>query len=590
MSTSATPRTQPSPIIVVSGLKHTYRRSKKIRIEALQGIDLTVQQGEIFGLVGPDGAGKSTLLKALSGLIHPNEGTVTLAGEAPAKVRELIGYVSQAGGVDPDLTVIENLSYIAGLHSLAKGLAEERSAGLLERLHLGPVADKLVASIGGGRRRMLALAGELLPDPDFLFLDEPTTGIDPMSRRTVWELLFERARTGRTIVLATQFASEADQCTRIAFMSGGTISRIGTPAEMRDRISEINPDGGTANQLRGAFDSAIAGLEKHRPPPFPFARPVPHGFGNVAIRAARLTKSFGKREAVSGINLEVRRGEVFGLVGESGTGKTSILRMLAGLLTADDGECDIAGEDSSRGLDYDTRRHIGYLPQSFTLFGELTVDDNLDFLAGIHHVPPAEFEIKHQWVYELLSLPGGGKTLVDSLEASEKRRLAFAAAVIHEPEVLLLDGPTTTLDPQMRHFLWDVLEGFAARGTAVLLATPYLTEAERCDRVGILSDGRLLAVGTPAELRSAHDANVVEFAAAPSAIPVLRAMLKPWRVWPVAGRVHVIADGDAQAGVREVSRRLSEAGIVMEKVQTRPLSLEDVSVLLTADRRGRPMF
>jgi ABC-type multidrug transport system ATPase subunit len=589
MTTSTTSSNDPNPIIVVHDLKHTYK-SKKVWIEALRGIDLTVQQGEILCLVGPDGAGKTTLLKALSGLIHPDEGTVTLAGEAPAKVRELIGYVSQAGGVDPDLTVIENLSYIAGLHNLANGIAEVRSEELLRRLQLEPVADRLVASIGGGRRRMLALAGELLPDPDFIFLDEPTTAIDPISRRACWELLFERASEGKTIVLATQFAWEADQCARIAFMSDGTIARIGTPAEMRERISAMNPGAGTADQLRDAFDSAIAGLEKRPPPPFPFSRPVQSKSGEVAIRAAGLTKSFGKVDAVQGINFEVRSGEIFGLVGESGTGKTTILRLLAGLLTADDGECEIAGEYSDRGLDYETRRHIGYLPQSFALFGELTVDDNLDFLAGIHQVDQAEFEIKRHWVYELLSLPRGGKTLVDSLEAGEKRRLAFAAAVLHEPEVLLLDGPTTTIDPQTRHFIWDVLEGFAARGTAILLATPYLTEAERCDRVGFLSDGRLLAVGTPDELRSAQHANVVEFNAPVSAIEVLRGVLNPWRVWPMAGRIHAIADGDAQTSVQELSKQLSEVGIVMERVQTRPLSLEDVSVLLTADSRGRPMF
>ena len=587
MSTSATSSNDPPPIIAVHGLKHTYGKKKR-QFEALRGIDLTVRQGEILGLVGPDGAGKSTLLKALSGLIHPNEGTVTLAGEAPAKVRELIGYVSQAGGVDPDLTVTENLSYVAGLHSIASDTAEVRAADLLKLLQLEPVADRLVASIGGGRRRMVTLAGALLPDPDFIFLDEPTNAVDPMSRRACWELLSERARAGKTIVISTQFAWEADQCTRIAFMSGGTIHRIGTPAEMLERISELKPGAGTESQLRDAFDSVIAGLEKHRPPPFPFTRPVQPKSGE-AIRAAGLTKSFGKVEAVQGISFEVSYGEIFGLVGESGTGKTSILRMLGGLLTAEDGDCEIAGEDPNRGLDYASRRHIGYLAQSFTLFGELTVDDNLDFLAGIHQVPPDEFEIKRQWAYELLSLQSGGKTLVDSLEAGDKRRLAFAAAVLHEPEVLLLDGPTMTVDPPMRHVLWDVLEGFAARGAAVLLATPYLTEAERCDRVGFLSDGRLLAVGTPDELKSAQDANVVEFDAGPSAIAVLRGMLKPWRVWPVAGRIHAIADGDAQTGVRELSKQLVEAGIVMERVQTRPLSLEDVSVLLTADSRGRTM-
>ena len=575
-------------MIVVRGLKHTYRKSKKVLIEALRGIDLTAEQGEILCLVGPDGSGKSTLLKALSGLIQPSEGTVTLAGEAPARVREIIGYVSQVGGVDPDLTVVENLSYIAGLHGIASETAEARSEELLKLLQLEPVADRLVASIGGGRRRMLALAGELLPDPEFIFLDEPTTAIDPISRRACWELLFEQARAGKTIVIATQFAWEADQCTSIAFMSGGTIRRVGTPSEMRIRISEIDPGAGTASQLRDAFDSVIAGLEKNQPPPFPFSRPVSqHKIGEVAIRAAGLTKSFGKVDVLEEINFEVPYGEIFGLVGESGTGKTTILRMLAGLLSSDDGDCNIAGEDPYRGLDYDLRQRVGYLPQSFALFGELTVDDNLDFLAGIHQVPPDELEIKRSWVYELLSLPQGGKTLVDSLEASEKRRLAFAAAVLHEPDVLLLDGPTTTVDPQMRHFLWDVLEGFAKRGAAVLLATPYLTEAERCDRVGILSDRRLLAVGSPDELKSAQDANVVEFDAAPSAIAVLRGTLKPWRVWPMAGRIHAIADGDEQTSVRKLSRQLSEAGIAMERVQTRPLSLEDVSVLLTADRRGR---
>jgi ABC-type multidrug transport system ATPase subunit len=573
------------PVIVARGLKHTYRKSKKISFEALQGIDLSVWQGEILGLVGPDAAGKSTLLKALSGLIHPSEGTVTLNGGRLEDVRELIGYVSETGGVYPDLTVAENLSYVAGLHSIASDTAEARAGELLKRLQLEQVADRLVMSIGGGRRRMLALASALLPDPDFLFLDEPTTAIDPMSRRACWELFSERARAGKTIVLATQFAGEADQCTRIAFMAGGTIRRIGEPAEMRARMAEIESGGATASQLSDVFESTITGLAKDRPPPFPFAKPLRPKSGDVAIRATALTKSFRKIEAVQGINFEVAYGEIFGLVGESGTGKTSILRMLAGLLTPDEGTCEIVGEDSSGGLAYESRRHLGYLAQSFSLFSELTVDDNFNFLAGIHQMPPDEFEIKRQWVYKLLSLRRGGKTLVDSLDEGDQRRLAFAAAVLHEPEVLLLDGPTSAVDPVMRRALWEVFEGFAARGAAVLMATPYLTEAERCDRVGFLSDGRLLAVGTPAELKSAYEANVVEFDAGPSAIAVLREMLKPWRVWPVAGRVHAIVEGDAQSGTRELSKRLSEAGIVMERVSTRPLSLEDVSVLLTAGGR-----
>ena len=571
------------------GLKHTYRKSKKIWVEALHGIDLTVRQGEIVGLVGPDGAGKSTLLKALSGLIHPNEGTITLKGAAPEDVRELIGYVSQAAGVDSNLTVAESLSYVAGLHRIASGTAEARADELLKRLQLEQVADRLVITLGGGRRRMLALASALLPDPDLLFLDEPTTAIDPMSRHACWELFSERARAGKTIVLATQSAWEADQCSRIVFMSGGTIRRIGTPTEMRARMAEIEPGGGTASQLKDVFDSAIAGLAKHQPPSFPFARPLRAKSGEVAIRTLELTKSFGKVEAVHEINFEVAYGEIFGLVGESGTGKTSILRMLAGLLTPDEGTCEVAGNDSSGGLDYDSRRDIGYLAQSFTLFAELTVDDNLNFLAGIHQIPPAEFEIKRLWVYELLSLQGGGKTPVGKLDEGDQRRLAFAAAVLHEPEVLLLDGPTSAVDPLMRRALWDVLEGFAARGAAVLMATTYLTEAESCDRVGFLSDGRLLAVGTPAELKSAQDAKVVEFDAGPSAIGVLRGMLKPWRVWPVAGRAHAIVDGDAEIGTRELSNRLSEAGIDTKRVRTLPLSLEDVSVLLTAGGRNATM-
>lgn len=589
MTTDARLSEDSSPAIVVRGLNHSYRKSKKISLEALHGIDLTVSQGEIIGLVGPDGAGKSTLLKALSGLIHPTEGTVTLKGQPLEDVRELIGYVSQAGGVYADLTVAENLSYVAGLHGIESETAEARAAELLKRLQLEQVADRVVKTIGGGRRRMVALASALLPDPDFLFLDEPTTAIDPMSRRACWELFSERARAGKTIVLVTHFAWEADQCTRIAYMAGHTIRSIGDPKEMRARMAEIKPGAATASQLRDVFESAITGLAKDRPPPFPFAKPLRHKSADVAIRAAELTKSFGKVEAVQGINFEVAYGEIFGLVGESGTGKTSILRMLAGLLTPDEGTCEIVGEDSDGGLAYESRRHIGYLAQSFSLFSELTVDDNLNFLAGIHQIPPADFEVKRQWVYELLALPSGGKTLVGSLDEGDKRRLAFAAAIIHEPEVLLLDGPTSAVDPLIRRALWEVFEGFASRGAAVLMATPYLTEAERCDRVGFLSDGRLLAVGTPAELKTAHEANVVEFDAGPSAIAILRELLKPWRVWPVAGRVHAIVDGDAQIGTRELSDQLSEAGIGMERISTRPLSLEDVSVLLTAGGRGGRM-
>ena len=567
MSTSATLSTGSPPIIVVRDLNHTYGK-KKIRFEALKGIDLTIQRGEIFGLVGPDGAGKSTLLNALSGRIHPNEGTVTVKGGPPGDVRELIGYVSQTGGINHDLTVIENLTYVAGLHSIVSVTAEARTDELLRRLQLQQVADRLVKTIGGGRRRMLALAAALLPDPDFLFLDEPTTAIDPMSRRACWELLSERARAGTTIVLATHFAWEADQCTRIAFMSGGTIRRIGIPAEMH---------------------SEIGGLETDQPPPFPFTRSLQHTPGDAAIRATGLMKSFGNFEAVQGITFEVAYGEIFGLIGESGTGKTTILRMLAGLLTPDDGNCEIADEESNNGLSYESRRRIGYLGQSLTLFSELTVDDNLNFLAGIHQMPPTEFDMKRQWIYELLSLPSGGKTLVGSLDAGDKRRLAFAASVMHEPEVLLLDGPTSSVDPLMRDAVLDVLEGFAARGTAVLLATPYLTEAEQCNRVGLLMDGRLLAVGTPAEIKSAHDAHVVEFDAESSAVAVLRKILKPWRVWSVGGRVHAIVDGTAQSGARELSNQLLEAGIVIDRLQTRPLSLEDVSVLLTAGGRAGTM-
>ncbi|HYW74284.1 MAG TPA: ATP-binding cassette domain-containing protein [Pyrinomonadaceae bacterium] len=593
MSTGARSSEGPTPVIEVRGLKHTYRKSKKISFAALHGIDLTVWQGEILGLVGPDGAGKSTLLKALGGLIRPSEGSVTLEGEPLEEVRERIGYVSPAGGVYPDLSVAENLSYVAGLHSIASGPAEARADELLKRLQLEQVADRLAITIGGGRRRMLALASALLPDPDFLFLDEPTTAIDPMSRRACWEIFSERARAGKTIVLVTQFASDADQCTRIAYMAGGTISRIGQPVEMRAQLAETKPGDATESRLGDVFESAIAGLEKDRPPPFPFAKPLrplrQSSSGGVAIRTSELTKSFGKIDAVQGINFDVPYGEIFGLVGESGTGKTTILRMLAGLLTPDSGSSEIAGEDSHGGLAYESRRHIGYFAQSFSLFSELTVDDNLNFLAGIHQMQRAEFEIKRQWVYELLSLQQGGKTPVASLDDGDKRRLALAAAVLHEPEVVLLDGPTSAVDPVMRRALWEMFEGFATRGAAVLMATSYLTEAERCDRVGFLSDGKLLAVGKPAELKSAQEANVVEFDAGPSALAVLRGMLKPWRVWPVAGRVHAIVDGDAQTGTREISNRLSEAGIVMERVSTRPLSLEDVSVLLTAGERDRKL-
>jgi ABC-2 type transport system ATP-binding protein len=628
------------PAIRVAGLTRRYGA-----IEAVRGIDLEVQAGEIFGLIGPDGAGKTSVFQVLGGVMPATAGVAELLGRPARQARPFVGYLTQAFSLYPDLSVRENLRYVGELRLVPRAEIERRGRRYLEMFAMDRFEDRLAGRLSGGMKQKLALACALVAEPRVLLLDEPTTGVDPVSRREFWETLVRLASEGMTALVATPYLDEAERCHRVALMHEGRLLRTGTPAEVReslglvrlevraadlraaeralagrsgvtdvqrfgDRLDVMVPDAAAGERaVRAELDAAGQAVESVRAgaptlenafvsilrarggdarvPAFPGGRAEPPRADAIAIGARDLGKSFGAFTAVKGVDLAIRAGEVYGLLGANGAGKTTTIKMLCGLLEPSVGEVRLAGESGTLRSER-VRQQIGYMSQKFSLYDDLTIEENLDFFAGVYRVEPARRAERKRWVLDFAGLGGRGGQLTGSLPGGWKQRVAFGAAIMHEPRVLFLDEPTSGVDPIARRAFWAMINRLADGGTAVLVTTHYLEEAEQCNRLGFMVGGELVAEGTPSGIKAAQGGRVLEIRVddPPRAIGLLQAEMEPWRVSLFGDRIHAIVDGDPAAAAGRLRARLEREAIRVLEVSEQDYSLEDVFIVIVQKLRG----
>jgi ABC-2 type transport system ATP-binding protein len=614
-------------------------------LEAVRGVDLTVERGEIFGLIGPDGAGKTSVFQILGGVMPASSGETSLLGRPAREARSYVGYLTQVFSLYHDLSVAENLRYMGELRRLSREDVEERSRRYLTMFDLERFTNRLAGKLSGGMKQKLSLACALIIEPKILLLDEPTTGVDPVSRREFWDALADLSHEGITIVVATPYLDEAERCTRIAFMYDGGIHQTGTPRELReslglkrlivrasglkqaedllaetpgihnaqrfgDRIDVMVEDveAGERNALEtlgrariavqeitaapptleNAFVSLLQqGVGEARMPAFPTSRPRDRrDSGAIAIGARNLSKRFGGFDAVKNVNLEIRYGEIYGLLGANGAGKTTTIKMLCGLIEPSGGETQLTGESGSLRSSA-VRRRLGYMSQKFSLYDDLTIEENLDFFAGSYQTPLAERAEKKRWALAFSGLEGRGNQLTGSLPGGWKQRVAFGAASMHEPSVLFLDEPTSGVDPLARRAFWKMINTFADRGMAILVTTHYLEEAEQCNRLGLMVAGELVAQGTPSSLKAQQPGRLLEFITddPQRANNVLKQEMDRWRISLFGDRLHVIVDEDPRTAIGTITARLAQAGIRVESAAEEPFSLEDVFIAVVEQMR-----
>jgi len=540
-------------------LLKTFRRQTGELVQALNGVSIEAHQGALTAIVGPDGAGKTTLIRLVAGLLTADAGTLEVLGldvaAEPQQVQDRLGYMPQRFGLYEDLSVEENLDLYADLHGVSSASRQAKYPRLLEMTALNSFRDRLAGQLSGGMKQKLGLACTLVGEPDLLLLDEPTVGVDPLSRRELWKIILHLVNDeGLTVLLSTSYLDEAERCGNVVVLYLGKTLAQGSPGEVSNIASDRAfvadpPSGSTARGLQvrllgdpaivdavpeagrvrfvhaesGPFGvGALAGTQviaveprfedgfmvllkrtaEQKPdveismPP----RPV-EGSDEMMVEVRELLRKFSDFTAVDRISFEVRRGEIFGLLGPNGAGKTTTFRMLCGLLAATSGVLRIAGMDlrCSRAA---ARQRIGYVAQKFSLYGQLTVAENLEFFASAYGLRGPSKRSRIRWAIQQFGLGPFEKLAAGQLPGGYKQRLAMAAALLHQPEILFLDEPTSVADPLARREFWQRVTALAEQGVTVIVTTHFMEEAEYCDRLVIMDAGRILAQGTPVGIRS----------------------------------------------------------------------------------------
>ncbi len=645
------------PIIHTQNLRKVYKSRGKASIEAVRDLTITVEPGEIFGLVGPDGAGKTTTIQMLCGILTPTAGSATVAGvdvvRQASNLGGKIGYMSEGFTLYGSLSVEENLDFFAELYQVPPEVAAERKEKLLRFARLEEARHRRAEHLSGGMKKKLALACTLIHQPQVLFLDEPTTGVDPVSRQDFWKVLYEFLAEGITIFVTTPYMDEAERCHRVALMRRGEIIASDVPSALKKRLRGVAvemiarpqvravarlretpgvtqvqvfgerlhlllrngqelvntlPDrlvaaGVTVEEvktttpsLEDVFIAAIEDLRAADAPRRPLAPlpeealgPMDDSSYEVAVRADGLTRRFGTFTAVDRVSFDVRRGEIFGFLGPNGSGKTTTIRMLCGLLPPSEGTATVAGFDIVRQRTA-MKPHIGYMSQKFSLYNDLTVAENIRFYGDVYGLSPRRLAERKRWVLEMAGLTGKEHLLTRDLSGGWKQRLALGCAILHEPEILFLDEPTSGVDPVSRREFWDLIFALSAQGVTIFVTTHYMDEAEHCHDLGLLYRGRLIARGSPAQLRA--NMKMGSLIEVPVRDPL--AALVPLERVPEIIQTAIFGDKlrilvwESEAGQRAVEEALAPHDLITGPIQPVPISLEDLFMLfIEMEEAGR---
>ncbi len=525
---------------------------------ALDHIAGEILGGRITGLVGPDGAGKTTLIRLMTGLMVPDEGKVEVLGfdtvANAADIQAAIGYMPQRFGLYEDLSVQENLNLYADLRGLPLGERAATFDELLEFTDLKRFTTRLAGKLSGGMKQKLGLACALLRKPRLLLLDEPGVGVDPISRRDLWKMVENLTKEGIGVVWSTAYLDEAEACDSVLLLNEGKLLFTGSPAELTarvaDRVFKVSgithgrrqklasylddddvvdgviqgeairlvmkpgtkpptPDGHssasgvatTTPRFEDAFIDMLGGGPGGRSKLAETQTPFPTDRERPVIEARGLTKRFGDFTAADAITFDIPRGQIFGLLGPNGAGKSTTFKMLCGLLKPTAGEGRVAGFDLRRDA-AEARNRLGYMAQKFSLYGDLSVGQNLSFFAGVYGLAGARKRERIQLMTEIFGFARLLDMSAKDLPLGLKQRLALACAVLHEPEALFLDEPTSGVDPITRREFWTHINGLVEKGVTVLVTTHFMDEAEYCDRISLIYRGRSIALGSPDELKA----------------------------------------------------------------------------------------
>lgn len=518
---------------------------------ALDNLTASIQKGMITGLVGPDGAGKTTLIRLMAGLLLPSAGQINVLGlnteKDAERLHDIMGYMPQKFGLYEDLTVVENLNLYASLHGVVGPAKESTFDRMLAFTSLNPFIHRLAGHLSGGMKQKLGLACSLLSHPKVLLLDEPSVGVDPLSRRELWKMVQELIEEGLSVVWSTAYLDEADKCHRVLLLNEGKLLFNGPPKDltqpMQGRVFLWDvPTGSHRKTLSkllsrpGIIDGLIQG-KKIRivcAPSFPpesrdpewkptqprfedaFVDVLGGGPGGESvlgknmpqkkksntspIQAERLTKRFGHFTAANAISFSIQRGEIFGLLGPNGAGKSTIFKMLCGLLQPTSGKALVSGFNLKTSTSK-ARSRIGYMAQKFSLYGDLSVKENLNFFSGAYGLIGQNRKEKIDLMSTIFDLGPYLESNAGTLPLGFKQRLALACAVMHEPDVLFLDEPTSGVDPITRREFWNHINGMVEKGVTIMVTTHFMDEAEYCDRIALIYGGLNIATGTPEELK-----------------------------------------------------------------------------------------
>lgn len=537
-------------LVEIKNLSKSFNKNSN---PALDHVSAVIPKGQIVGLAGPDGAGKTTLIRLIAGLLLPTEGEIIIQGlntrTDSEEISQIISYMPQRFGLYEDLTVQQNLDLYADLRGVDKTERKEVIQQLLHFTQLGPFTDRFARDLSGGMKQKLGLACALVKKPTLLLLDEPSVGVDPISRRELWRMVKELLSQGISVLWSTAYLDEAERCDLVLLLNEGKLLFSGPPAELTDRVAgrTFNLRNVTENRRKllteilkkpDVIDAIIQGSDIHIlvknehidleafpghtlvavPPrfedafvdilggapkePSQLAQTTPQIVGDESnvIEAKDLTKKFGSFIAVDHITFNVKRGEILGLLGPNGAGKSTTFKMLCGLLNPTSGEAFVNGLNLQVAPSQ-ARSHIGYMAQKFSLYGDLTVWQNLNFFSGIYNIKSNKRSEAMNRMVEIFDFRKYLESASGLLPLGYKQRLALSCALMHHPEVIFLDEPTSGVDPITRREFWGHINGLVEKGVTVLVTTHFMDEAEYCDRIALVYKSKIIKVGTPAELK-----------------------------------------------------------------------------------------